>query len=251
MVTDDRLRQPNPNSPEVVLNSVASVVVSDKILASKYFSKQRVWLDKLMDQQKKLFGVAAVVEPAALQEYVHMLGNDLGFGGGIVRKLKYSDASLDCVYDPVFYKHRPGQNLISLTNYACTEARLLLTGSEIVIAWRYKELEGDSFAQKLKNLNRLSAEAAVSLASRIGFVLTYEHKGTVVVLPAGHMVATLTPSTETEVLRWSFNVSSPTALKAEVALAREALTDLLAAYPSFRKGAHQKFQQILELHMGS
>lgn len=224
------------------------VGAAESITAHAYYEKQKGWLEKLLCSQKKNFATASVVDSSAKTFITDVICNQLGVGPLLHHKATYSNAALDTVYDAVFYRHLQGQNILSLTAYACSEARLLLGGSEVVVGWKYAEVQGKSFADKLRTLNDISAKDALELASKAGFAHHFKDRGNLIIVPAGYFVATITDGGEgAEVLRWALH--SATKFVDEMRAVKECMEGLLDAYPSFKKSLHKQFLEVVELNI--
>ena len=231
----------------VLLSGVHMVDAAKEIMAHPYFEKQSGWLKKLMQQQKKNFASANVLEKKASGFISTVITSKLGLGSALVHKVLYSDSAIDAVYEPAFFMHAQGQEIISTTVFCCSEARFLLQGSDAVIGWRYDELEGESFQAKVATLNKLSAEGAIALATKIGFAASFTGQGQLLIIPAGHLVATVTHGEVTQGLRWALHTSVDAAAKKELAVVASCLSGLLDAFPSFQKGLHQDFKALVEV----
>lgn len=104
--------------------------------------------------------------------------------------------------------------------------------------------------QKLHSLNTMSVESSLALAARAGFVSRHASAGQLLVIPAGHIVASVTPEagSTSRFLRWGMMLPhSAKACTAELELVSTTLLALLDSYPSLAKGTHQAWAQALEL----
>ena len=87
------------------------------------------------------------------------------------------------------------------------EVRLYLAGREIVMAFRYAEVPGTNFAQKIGYINSLALDKASTFAEKTGFTSDLRTPGQLLIIPAGHLVLTVTDPKckEAEFVRWSFS----------------------------------------------
>ena len=84
-------------------------------------------------------------------------------------------------------------------------------------AWRYAEVTGANFGQKIAFLNGLTTGQADALARKIGCACCLNEVGSTLYIPAGYIIATVTVggtrAQSASVLRWS--VSTPARLEKE------------------------------------
>lgn len=234
-----------------VCKTVALTEAAKKVKAMSYFQKSDGWMTKLLEQQGKDYAVAAIVDKAASAEVDKIVEKDMGIDGSKLNsKVVYTASKFDTVFERVVCKNLAGQNVISLTHFCCAEVRFLLEGSELLVAWRYDDVPGETLTQKLQALNSMNVERGMALAKRCGFVHNLVDAGSLLVVPAGMILASVTGSKGSTFLRWCLSMKADARhFQAETRAVHDALAALLAAYPSLSKGLHQQWLNHLGLHL--
>ena len=234
----------------VTLTSQALTDAALKVASLEYYKKQSGWLEKVHKDQGKPYAAAAIMEKKAAESVEKILTTELGIGAEVMGKLPSKGKQFAPIYEANFVSHQQGQSVLSFTHYATSEARLLLSGHELLIGWKFEQLQGSNFGQKLTWLNSLTVEKALELASRIGFVKHHATLGQLVVVPAGFMLASITVG-DAAFLRWCLSVpaGSADAQKRECAQIFANLGSLVEAFPSLKCGLHGSWKSHVELHM--
>ena len=123
------------NRAPVILTSAALLEATKTILSMGYYEKQLGWLKKAQKDQKRDYAVASIMDKRASQTVEEIITTKLGIGSCLKEKYSYAGGVFDTVYETVFYHNQETQNLLSLTSYCCSEARLLLRGAE-ALYWK-------------------------------------------------------------------------------------------------------------------
>ena len=103
---------------------------------------------KVYKDQGKPYAAAATMEMKAAESVEKILTTGLGIGAEIMGKLPSKGKQFAPIYEPNFVSHRQGQSVLSFTHYATSAARLLLSGHELLIGWKFGQLQGSNFGQK-------------------------------------------------------------------------------------------------------
>lgn len=225
----------------------ATKKVVGKILKMGYYAKQSEWLKTAQAEQSKLYALGAVVDKAALADIENMLLGELEVGRNIRARPKMQAGQLDSIFEPIFNDHLPGQSGLAVTHMCCSEARLILQGSEVLCGWKYIDIPGTTLSQKTSVLGGYSIEKAVNLAEKSGFIRDLR-AGTLMIVPSGYMVASITGREGSSFLRWCLTSQVPEATKLECAASHTMLRDLITAYPSMCSKLHRAWLAQLELH---
>lgn len=230
----------------VAFSTDATNKVVGQILKMDYYAKQGEWLRTAQTEQSKLYALGAIVDKAALAQLEQMLLSDLEVGRNIRAKPKMQAGQFETIFEPIFNDHLEGQSAMVVTHMCCSEARLILQGCEVLCGWKYVDIPGASFSQKTSVLGSYTIEKAVNLAAKSGFVRELR-AGTLMIVPAGYLVASITGKGGSSFLRWCLASQVPDATKLECAAAHTMLQNLISAYPSMRSKLHKSWLAHLEL----
>ena len=121
----------------VTLTSQALTDAALKVASLEYYKKQSGWLEKVHKDQGKPYAAAAIMEKKAAESVEKILTTELGIGAEVMGKLPSKGKQFAPIYEANFVSHQQGQSVLSFTHYATSEARLLLSGHELLIGWKF------------------------------------------------------------------------------------------------------------------
>lgn len=246
--TNDNVEAYYTHGTPVLCTSVAMAAGVQNFLGMEYYGKSEGWVKKLFQFGGKDYAVAAIIDKAAHAQVDDVLKTKIGLDPRIRGSPKGLGEKFDLVFEIVICTNLKQQNSLGMTHFCLSEARLLVKGSEIVVGWRYSDIPGHGFSQKLQGLQSNGPQQAIALAKKIGFVCNHSRVGSLLVIPAGFMIASVTGSDGSEFLRWAFSSPSDSRhSEMELADASASLKDLMVCYPSLQKGLHSAWQAKLDV----
>jgi hypothetical protein len=120
---------------------------------------------------------------------------------------------------------------------------------QVTVGFKYSEVPGSTFQQKVQGLNGLSASSALELAAKVGFVCHQQAAGQLLIIPAGYFVATLTCKGGAEMMRWCLHPDAKASAshKLEAQEIFNTLKSLVEAFPSLKKELYGQWLNQVEL----
>ena len=146
----------------------------------------------------------------------------------------------DAVFDPQLYATRSQHISVGLTPFAVMEARLLLSGKEMVCGIPIEKVPGETIKDKRQSLFRSTIDNIKMLIAQGVFFVTYESMR-VCTIPTGFFI--ITASDSAQGIRWG--MSSDEADSQRVALHLKAL---LSSFPELKNAStgHGQFLEYLQ-----
>jgi hypothetical protein len=143
------------------------------------------------------------------------------------------------VFDPQLYATRSQHVSVGLTPFAVMEARLLLSGKEMVCGIPIEKVPGDTIKDKRQSLFRSTIDNIKMLIAQGGFFVAYESMR-VCTIPTGFFI--ITASDSAQGIRWG--MSSDEADSQRAALHLKAL---LSSFPELKNAStgHSQFLEYL------
>ena len=120
---------------------------------------------------------------------------------------------------------------------------------QVTFGFKYSEVPGSTFQQKVRSLNGLSVSSALEFATKVGSVCHQQAAGQLLIIPAGYFVATLTCKGGVEMMRWCLHSAAKASAshKLEAQDIFNTLKSLVDAFPSLRKELHGQWLNQVEL----
>jgi hypothetical protein len=108
---------------------------------------------------------------------------------------------------------------------------------QVTYDFKYSEVLGSTFQQKVQSLSGLRANSALEFATKVGFVCHQQAAGQLLIIPAEYFVATLTCKGGAEMMRWRLHADAKASAshKLEAQEVFNTLKSLVGVFPSLNK----------------
>ena len=214
------------------------------ISSHRYTDSQKAWCAKSMAKTKQSYVIADVLQAKAGRDFTRFINTNVAQSSLLLGRLSEEGSEAEGIYKYQYFSHDAGQNNVSLTPYGLPEARLLLSGEELIIGVKCADAPGATMRDKIKGIYdmALSGEnGLMSFAQRTdGFVArSTGANACLIVIPVGHIIINLTLAPAFG-LRWSFMASD-----FDHSTIKEETARLVVEYPETNTLAMQALFSLL------